>query len=250
MPRIQRRLLVALGALVIAVSGLSGWWIDHAVRARERAHIESWLESSARTVAELVRDASFDPANRTELAELALRAAAASGARVTLIATDGTVVADSEVRPQDLDSVANHAGRPEVAAALAGHLGSNTRRSETVGRPFLYLALPRAAPSPPGVVRVAADLTSVDAAIGELRSVLLAGGVIALVAALVLSFLLSRALLRPLWIFQAALARLAAGDLGARVHWRANDELGDLARGSGAVKLRLPRLCRGKVQGL
>ncbi len=230
MPRIQRRLMLALAALVIAVGGVSGWWADRALRARELAHIESWLGSSARTVAELARDLPFDTARGPELSELSRRAASATRARVTLIAPDGTVVADSDVRSEDLASVANHAGRPEVASALAGQPGANTRRSETVGRDFLYVGVPREPPSPPGVVRLAADLTSVDSAVGELRSALLAGGVLALAAALVLSFLLSRALLRPLWAFHAALARLSSGELGARVRWRSNDELGDLAR--------------------
>ena len=230
MPRIQRRLMIALSALVVAVSGLSGVWVDRALRARELAHIESWLGSSARTVAELARELPFDLAHEPELSELALRAAVAAGARVTLIAADGTVVADSEVRLADLASVANHASRPEVNAALAGRVGSNTRRSETVGRPFLYLAVPRAPPSPGGVVRIAADLTSVDTAVSELRSALVAGGVFALGAALLLSFFVSRALLRPVWAFRATLASLSSGDLGARVRWRSNDELGELAR--------------------
>ena len=230
MTRIQRRLMIALAALVVAVSALSGFWVERAVRARELAHIESWLGASARTVAELARGLPFDPSHAAELGELARRAAAAAGARVTLIAPDGTVVADSEVRTEDLASVANHAARPEVRGALAGNTASDTRKSETVGRPFLYLAVPRAPPSPGGVVRLATDLSSVDAAIGELRSALLAGGGIALAAAIILSFFASRALLRPLQAFRAALARISAGDLGARVRWRSNDELGELAR--------------------
>ncbi len=230
MPRIQRRLIIALAALVVVVVGLSGWWVERAVRARELAQIESWLVSSARTVAELVKPVPFDVAHEPELTELARRAAAAAGARVTLIAPDGTVVADSEVQLEDLPGVANHAGRPEVDAALAGRVGSNTRTSETVGRPLLYLAVPGAPPLHRGVVRVAADLTSVDASVGELRSALIAGGALGLAAALALSFLLSRSLLRPLWAFHAALARLSSGDLGARVRWRSNDELGELAR--------------------
>ncbi len=222
--------MLALAALVVAVSAVAGFWADRSLRARELAHIESWLGSSARTVAELARDLPFDLAHERELSELALRAAASTSARVTLIAPDGTVVADSDVRSEDLASIANHATRPEVAAALSGQAGSNTRHSETIGRDYLYVGVPREPPAPSGVVRVAADLGSVDRAIGGLRSALLAGLVLALVASLVLSYFLSRALLRPLWAFHAALAGLAAGELGARVRWRSNDELGDLAR--------------------
>ena len=222
--------MIALAALAVAVWVLSGLWIDRALRDREMAHVESRLGASARAVAELARVLPFDLAHRPELTDMVARAAAATGVRVSLIAPDGTVVADSEVRLDDLADVTNHASRPEVEAALSGRLGSNTRRSDTVGRSFRYLAVPRAPPSPPGVVRVAADLAPIDAAIAELRSALLTGGAIALGGALVLSFFFSRALLRPLWAFHAALSRWSSGDLRARVHWRSGDELGQLAR--------------------
>src|SRR5204863_2686721 len=64
-----------------------------------------------------------------------------SGARLTVIRIDGVVLADSEHDPATME---NHAtpSRPEVLAAIRGHIGSSQRRSETLNRPFLYLALP------------------------------------------------------------------------------------------------------------
>ena len=222
--------MFALAALAVSVWAVSGLWVETATRSRELLLIESSLGSSARTVAELVRELPFEPARGSELSEFAARAARAAGVRVTLIAPDGKVVADSQVTLEDLDGVESHARRPEVAAALAGEIGTDTRRSDTVGRPFLYLAIPRAAPAGPGVVRVAADLSSVDSAVSGLRWALVTGGALSLAGALALSYFFSRALLRPVWAFRSTLARLSAGDLGARVRWSSNDELGELAR--------------------
>jgi len=222
--------MLALAGLAVSVWAVSGLWVETATRQREHLLIESSLVASARTVAELVRELPFEPTRRSELSELAARAARAAGVRVTLIAPDGTVVADSQVTLEDLDAVESHARRPEVAAALAGRIGTDTRRSDTVGQPFLYLAIPRAAPAGPGVVRVAADLSSVDSAVAGLRWALVTGGVLSLAGALLLSYFFSRALLRPVWAFRGTLARLSAGELGARVRWSSNDELGELAR--------------------
>jgi two-component system phosphate regulon sensor histidine kinase PhoR len=229
MPKIQVRLAAALAGLAIAISLLFGALVEQGLRTRELARVERGLEASARLVTELCRGAAFEPGHAAELTALAARAGAASGARVTLIAPDGTVVADSELRADELSRVANHAGRPEVAQALGGQLGVSSRRSETVGRPFLYLALPRAS-GETGVVRVAADLGGVDAAISDLRHSLVVGGLLALGAALVLSLLLSRALVEPLRAIHAALVQISGGDLGARVRWRSRDELGQVAR--------------------
>jgi two-component system phosphate regulon sensor histidine kinase PhoR len=57
--------------------------------------------------------------------------------RVTVIDADGTVRGDSELPAAALASVENHAGRPEVRAALSGHVGVDARRSSTVGRKLL-----------------------------------------------------------------------------------------------------------------
>ena len=229
MPKIQLRLAAALAGLAVAISLLFGVGVERTLRARELARIEHALDASAHLVAELVRGVSFERAHSPELSPLAARAGAAAGARVTLIARDGTVVADSELRADELANVANHATRPEVAKALAGEVGVATRRSETVGRPFLYLAVPHT-DADGGVVRVAADLGSVDASIADLRRALVVGGALALGAALVLSLILSRALTRPLRAIHAALVQISGGDLGARVRYRSNDELGQVAR--------------------
>src|SRR5258705_777974 len=144
MPKIQLRLAAALAGLAVAISLLFGALVERGLRAREMARIEHGLESSARLVAELARGVPFDRDHALQLTELAARAHAATGTRVTLIARDGTVVADSELRADELANVSNHAGRPEVAAALASGTGLATRRSETVGRPFRYFAVRRA----------------------------------------------------------------------------------------------------------
>jgi two-component system, OmpR family, phosphate regulon sensor histidine kinase PhoR len=229
MPKIQVRLAAALAGLAIAISLLFGALVERGLRAHELARVEHGLEASARLVTDECRGMRFEPANTPELTALAARAGAASGTRVTLIAADGTVVADSELRADELSRVANHAGRPEIAEALAGRQGGASRRSETVGRPFLYLALPRGE-GETGVVRLAADVGAVDAAIAEVRRALVIGGVVAVGAALALSFLLSRALVEPLRAIHAALVQISGGDLGARVRYRSADELGQVAR--------------------
>ena len=229
MPKIQLRLAAALAGLAVAITLLLSLLAEHSLRSREEARIERSLASSAQLVRELARDARFSPQDSVELTALASRAAAAAGARVTFIAHDGTVVGDSDVRAEELANVANHASRPEVAAALHGAPGVATRRSETVGRPFLYVAIPRGDPDG-SVVRVAADLSAIDSAVGDLRRASAVAGALALAAALVLAYFISRAMLRPLRAIHEALGQISVGDFGARVRWRSQDELGQVAR--------------------
>jgi signal transduction histidine kinase len=70
--------------------------------------------------------------------------------RATVIYRDGTVVWDTELSDGIMD---NHSDRPEIAAALAHGRGTSIRRSESLGREYLYYA--RAVGDGDWVVRVA-----------------------------------------------------------------------------------------------
>ena len=63
--------------------------------------------------------------------------AAAPDKRLTIIDTDGTVLADSEADPSDMEG---HEDRPEVADAAATGWGEAVRQSDTVGATMLYVA--------------------------------------------------------------------------------------------------------------
>ncbi len=60
-------------------------------------------------------------------------------ARITIIDSEGTVIADSESDPIDME---NHLYRPEVQQALQSEVGTASRYSETLEVDFYYVALP------------------------------------------------------------------------------------------------------------
>ena len=92
------------------------------------------------TRAELHDEAAFmaSALNRTEDDIATIESLSLQGKRVTLIAPDGTVVYDSEEPAAQME---NHAGRPEVAAALAQGQGASERASSTLGEVMLYQAV-------------------------------------------------------------------------------------------------------------
>src|SRR3990172_5852776 len=112
----------------------------------------------------LEQKAQWSPDPRpADLRTLTNEAGDAGSLRLTLIARDGTVLADSEADPSTLD---NHAGRPEVAQALAGNEGRARRQSATFGQLEVYVAIPL----PPGeaawsngVLRAAQPASRIDA---------------------------------------------------------------------------------------
>jgi two-component system phosphate regulon sensor histidine kinase PhoR len=94
--------------------------------------------------------------------------AAKSGARVTVIASDGRVLADSE---SETGSMENHGGRDEVSSAFQTGEGRAIRDSVTVKRPLIYYAVRETLPDgTPIVLRLALPVEGVAESLGQFRA--------------------------------------------------------------------------------
>ncbi len=167
--------------------------------------------------------AASNGALREECAELSRR----SGARITIIAPSGKVLADSQEDPAVMD---NHLTRPEVRMAIERGDGQAVRYSATLQRNMLYVAIPsRADGQMTGVVRVALPLRSVHQALRDIESQGVLGLLLLVVLAGVGSFGVSRWLSRPIEEMKEAAERFAQGDLAAKVPVPDSEELAELA---------------------
>src|SRR5207244_12809718 len=97
--------------------------------------IEARRGAGARVLEDEARAGRRAGGEARSLQTFAERAARRTNSRVTLIAPDGRVLADSERRPADVAEMENHAARPEVRAALNGSGGRAGRRSGPLGTP-------------------------------------------------------------------------------------------------------------------
>jgi two-component system, OmpR family, phosphate regulon sensor histidine kinase PhoR len=180
-------ILVALGVVAAAVPGIA---TQHEIDV-----LGSRLASEAKLTGDLSRDLLVR-ADVDALDLLAKRVASNAGVRVTFVATDGTVVGESD---EDRRTMDNHGTRPEIAPALAGVEGRAVRYSTTVGRDLLYVAVPvRAGDRVVGVTRLALPLVAVDALAARLSLSLLAAAVLAALAAILTAWVVQRAITRPI----------------------------------------------------
>jgi two-component system phosphate regulon sensor histidine kinase PhoR len=115
-----------------------------------------------------------------------------AGARATVIDGNARVLADSEV---PIASLENEGRRTEFAAALRGEIGSDTRKRNAFGIPILYVAVPVSG----GAVRLAYPLSELGIARDQSRKVMLGGIVLAVLAAVAISFVTAQTAARK-WI--------------------------------------------------
>ncbi len=150
--------------------------------------------------------------------------------RLTLIATDGRVVGDSEVNGAKLGELQNHLDRPEVQAALASGTGIAMRYSETLKTEMLYVAMTYGNGRTDGFVRLAMPLSYLTNSIKALHRVVGIATLLTILAALALSYFLSNLTSRPLQDMATAAARIGRGESPVRIPASAHDEVGELAQ--------------------
>jgi two-component system phosphate regulon sensor histidine kinase PhoR len=172
-----------------------------------RRDLEGEIGLTLESEAGLVKEAL--PSDSTKWQATVHRLASQSQHRITLIGRDGRVRADSDFPIGPLPEIENHGTRPEVRAALAGGRGMATRRSETVGRPLLYVAIPGG----PGVVRVAAPLDQVDEIVGRAQSAVAGAALFALLVGTMLALAAGRSVARPLVTLGGSARAIADGAL-------------------------------------
>jgi two-component system, OmpR family, phosphate regulon sensor histidine kinase PhoR len=167
---------------------------------------------------------------------------AASGVRVTVITSDGKVLADSQSDPQTME---NHAGGPEVRDALAKGDGQAIRRSVTIDSNLLYYAvrLP-VANGPPVVLRFALPVRTVDEEMSGFRRRLWLASLGMLLITGVASLLISRSLSNRVERLKIFLRRVAEGDFRPIEADRSGDALEALAVSLNQTAARLDRTIR------
>jgi two-component system phosphate regulon sensor histidine kinase PhoR len=199
---------VILVAMLILDLGVRSTW-ENSVRS----DIERLLMQNAQSFALRIQND-----RQHSLQQMAQEEARITQTRATVIAHDGTVLADSEADPKTME---NHAGRPEIAAALRGGNGSDTRLSKTVGVEFLYVAVP----SGDKVARLAYPLATLRSHLAEIRRTLFRATAVALLFAMVLAAVVAQLIASRLRKIVGFAERVAAGDLSARIDERSGDEI-------------------------
>jgi len=215
--------MAAAAFAVMTMALLVPWQL----RTQERTVIEHRLADESKLIADLL--ASARDLTEADMDREADRLGTLVSGRVTLIAGDGRVVGDSTQTPAELETLENHATRPEVLAATGGAIGSSQRYSTTLQTDMVYVAI-RSDHPVVKYVRLALPLTDVNAQLAVIGSATALSLMAALVAALILSWLFSAPFARRVEAVAAVARRYSAGDFSRPAHDYGQDELGAVAR--------------------
>jgi two-component system phosphate regulon sensor histidine kinase PhoR len=196
------------------------------------ASVARFVQLHPPSAAALSANDSNDPALREWVSQMAV-----SGVRITVIAANGKVLADSDVDPSSIES---HSDRPEVREALANGEGRSLRRSVSMGRNLLYHAIRQSTPAgTPVILRFALPLQTSDTALASFRRSLWLWSLLILLIAGAATVLVSRAFSDRVERLTEFSRRVAEGDFRPLPGDGSGDALEALGNSLNQTALRL-----------
>jgi len=203
---------------VLVVVGIS----STTVRAERRAEVEQALVTEVALFARVVEHVGrLDPDELQTLCEELIEDQ--PGLRLTVIAADGTVLADTHADAARLD---DQGDRPELTEP-----GVVERYSRTMRRIMFYHARPvEVGGRPAGWARGAIARDDVAATVSSAWLPLLVGGGIALVVGLLAAGVFARSITLPLRIITRRIGLVGRGEGTVGIDVQRDDEVGELAR--------------------
>ncbi len=228
--------LPTLGLLAAVVFALS-WQATRKMTAfhmeQSRIHLAQLSALAEPQAIALLKDAS--PAERQETAR---RIKNLTGCRVTLIADDGIVLADTD---EDFEAMDNHGARPEILEARQTGEGTSVRFSHTVRQTMMYHArrITDSAGTTLGFLRVARPMQAIEQTMAELVRSVFVMSAWAFILAVVIAAFLAHQISGPLHRMAEAAEALAQGDFDRRVPYSSVEDVRRLADAFNRMVVRL-----------
>ena len=234
---IKWRFIVPFVVIIVLSTTLLSIFLSNRYTNAYYEDTRSHLVSNAELLAAEISENPSILVNEGGLQRISLRYAENLSVRVTIIAVDGKVLAESEVNP---DSMVNHLNRPEVQQVVNGEEGYNIRYSSTLKMQMMYVAVGlRNGNQLEAIIRLARPLSEVEPRVKEIQRTLIFGGIAALLAAFFATFLAANKTTQPLVKLTKSAKAIADGDFSYVPEEGLDNEINDLTRAFAHMSRRM-----------
>ena len=241
------RIALAYTALIFLSLGIVSLYLVGFVRDTYVSNLQASLDRQARLVSEQA-SATYANAGQdyTELQALIRRQGEIANARVTIVLSDGSVIADSLQSPSQLPS---RLGRSEIRAALAqtraGGVGIGSPLDGSFDEEMMYAVAPiTTASGIVGAARVAVPSSQVQPDIDRIMVRIAIAAVLVGMLSVGVGYFLFRRTSRSVRAVAEGANRFAQGDLEHRVVPASSDETRELAAAFNGMADTIRRMLR------
>lgn len=212
---IKNRLLIIFIVIQLLIIGLSFYYFTN----NHSNFYFNQLKISLQNYGELILEEKGDSLISTEqnnLKKMTEKWSEHTGARITIINSQGKVLADSRY---DITKMDNHKNRPEVASVFSGSESSEAiRNSDTLNEKMLYLSLPiKRSSQIVGVIRLSRSLNFIQSVLLEDVKNYIVFFLILAAVTIYLTWRLTSSLIHPLEKMTETAENIAKGDFSRRI---------------------------------
>jgi two-component system phosphate regulon sensor histidine kinase PhoR len=201
--------------IILAVLFLFTFLVIGELKDYDKSLTRERLLSSANLVSDVLRR-PIEDGNLGEIQSTVSGLSKQARVRITVIANNGKVLADSSRNPAEIK---NQSNRPEIKQALSNDVGASSRYSKTLQKEMFYVAVPYKDGSGEveAVIRTSLPLSTLENAISPMEKKVIYLGAALTVAALLLSLALSKTITLSLRGIMNVSEELAKGNLSVSI---------------------------------
>ena len=163
--------------------------------------------------AHLIQSGIDTKRENVSLQDLVKKSSSLSEIRITILDTNGVVLADSEENPGSME---NHRGvnkREEIEVAIKKGIGNSQRYSTTINEDMLYVAILASVENSNIIIRTSESMQSLNTSINKARKRIVLISIIILIVIIPIVIITSRLITRPLFLIGKAAKKISKGDM-------------------------------------
>ena len=163
--------------------------------------------------AHLIQSGIDTKRENVSLQDFVKKSSSLSEIRITILDTNGVVLADSEENPGSME---NHRGlikREEIEVAIKRGIGNSQRYSTTINEDMLYVAILASVENSSIIIRTSESMQSLNTSINKARKRIVLISILILIIIIPIVIITSRLITRPLFLIGKAAKKISKGDM-------------------------------------
>jgi two-component system phosphate regulon sensor histidine kinase PhoR len=243
MPKIYGKLFSTYALVILICLGLIGAISSITLKRFYQNRIARELETNALLIKNILKENEDPRLIQSTVLDLNRQI----GARITVIDSEGIVLADSDEDPKKME---NHKNRPEIKTALLSkQTGKSIRFSETIKINMMYVALPVIRNDEVSqVIRLSVPLVEIKQRMASIYKIIIYSILIGGLISIGLGALVGRHFSSPLSEMKSFAQKIIQGDFSKKVRVRTKDEVGQLARSLNEMSDQLDQKLRAMTE--
>ena len=163
--------------------------------------------------AHLIQSGIDTKRENVSLQDFVKKSSSLSEIRITILDTNGVVLADSEENPGSME---NHRGvnkREEIEVAIKVGIGNSQRYSTTINEDMLYVAILASVENSNIIIRTSESMQSLNTSINKARKRIVLISIIILIVIIPIVIITSRLITRPLFLIGKTAKKISKGNM-------------------------------------